>query len=1050
MRRTNVSKRAVFSALTVGLLCGTAVPAYAQDTSGDDADDEAPVVLDTAEPVVNQGDSTIVVVGSRIRRDTFTTSSPIDVITREDIVFSGASATSEVLQSTAVTSGTAQINDTFLGYVSEGGPGANTLGLRGLGAGRTLVLLNGRRLAPAGAGPELIAADLNVLPAAIVQRTEILREGASSIYGSDAVAGVVNVVTDTEYDGVTLDFYTNQPLKDGGARTYRAAVIAGETFDKGYITGSFEFRRRTGLRYNERGEDYTCPRDLFVDPATGNEVGQLIPGTNQVRCHPFQYGSLGTAQNYMLGFSFESGAVDRFTYLDGDINTIYNVNDYDVRPTSSPVEDMEHLISPLDTYTGFLSGAYEITPSVEIYGEALFTRRESRQERSSQISIDPNQLGDEEWGGDFVGTPLEAYGYSVSPFFPDVVAGDPNVLFDGYNLLRVFIVPPLLTFEQNVNFFRANGGLRGDVGVGDLRFDVNVQHSRTDSTYFVEGIDSRKFAAALDPVIAPAGTPEEFVTMALPGQAGAGNSYTCAENVDTGGNFISGSTCVPANIFAPSFLAGDIPENVLGYLYDNFENSTDFHQTTIQAVVDGTLLDLPAGPLGFALGFEHREDYINDVPSEASQTSNLYNFSSSGITTGKDKVNEIFGEVAIPVLRDQPFFYDLSLSASGRWTDYKSYGSDFTYQFGGEWAPVPEFRVRGSYGTSFRAPNLFEQFVAGQTGFFGAGSDPCDDFANVWDPGDPVYDNCLAAVGAYLNNDLDNDGTFDNFIATSGPQVITEGGAGLLEAETSTSWGVGGVLDLSLGEATDFALAVDYFSVKVKDQVSQLGSDILDFCYEDPTFDNRYCDLIAPRETAQGNLDFFRNPYINVAQQSAKGIDFTSRFATDLFGGGFSATLRSTRMLKQITQDFPDDEPFNANGLLGYNGTTGGPKWSGQLDMRFTTADDRWTFRWGIDYIGKMDTESELSNANPTVRGIDVDVDLIAERYWEHGFSIQYRMPDVAQFTLGVNNVFDTKPSIIGTYTAAGNNFPRVGNYFNYSGYDFIGRSLFVNVTTDF
>lgn len=1047
MKTTRNTKCAIGSAFAVSLLCGTAMPAFAQSS------DEETVVVDTNEVPVAASEDTIVVTftGSRVRRDTFNADSPIDVISRDDIVFSGAAATSEVLQGAAVTSGTAQINDTFLGYVSEGGPAANTVGLRGLGAGRTLVLLNGRRLAPAGAGPELIAADLNVLPTAIIQRVEVLREGASSIYGSDAVAGVVNVITDTRMDGITADFYTNQPLKDGGGRTYRASLTAGETFDRGYITGSVEVRRREGLRYNDRGDDYTCPRDLFFNAETGEEVGQLIPGTDQIRCHPFQYGSLGTAQNYMLGFSFETGAVDRFSYEDGDISSIYNVNDFNVRPTSSPVEDMEHLISPLETYTGFLSGAYEVTPSAELYGEVLFTKRKSRQQRSSQISIDPAQLGDEEWGGDYYGTPLEAYGYATTPFYPDAVAGDPAVFGDGYNFLRIFVVPPLLDYTQDVNFFRANAGLRGDLGISDWRFDVNVQHSRTYSTQTVEGIDTRKFAASLDPVLAPAGTPANLITMALPGQAGAGNSYTCASNVDGAGNFIAGSDCVAANIFAPSFLAGDIPDNVLSYLYDDFVNKTRFGQTTVQAVIDGTLFELPAGGLGFALGVEHRADYINDVPSEAGQTGNLYNFSSSGITTGSDRVNEVFGEIVVPVLRDTPFFYDLTLNGSARWTDYRSYGSDFTYQFGGEWAPIRELRFRGSYGTSFRAPNLFEQFVADQTGFFSAGADPCNDFANVWEPGDNVYDNCLTEVGAYLNNDSDGDGTNDNFVATGGPQVITQGGAGILEAETSTSWGVGAVVSLQFGEV-DFAFAADYFDVEVRDQVSQLGTNILDFCYEGDDYpNNRYCDLIAPRETAQGNLDSFRNPYINVAQQSAEGIDFNSRLSAPVLGGTFVTSVHATRMLEQITQNFPDDEPFDANGLLGYNGTTGGPKWTGQVDLRYTTANDRWTFRYGVEYIGKMDTESELDNPTPTVGGIPVTVDLVAERYFEHGASIMFRLPDdVAQLTVGVNNIFDTKPSIIGTYTAAGNNFPRVGNYFNYSGYDFLGRSAFVNVTTSF
>src|SRR4051812_44856077 len=212
----------------------------------------------------------IVVTGSRIRRSTFTTPSPVTIVTREDRVLAGSSSTAEVLQSSTVTSGTAQINGAFLGFVSEGGPAASTVGLRGLSASRTLVLLNGRRLAPAGVGPQLISADLNVLPTAMVQRIEVLREGASSIYGSDAIAGVINIITDTSINGITIDGFADHPLI-GNGDTMRGSVTAGRTFSRGHITASFEYSNDEGLRLGDRS-DTRCPRELaFIN---GKEVGQ--------------------------------------------------------------------------------------------------------------------------------------------------------------------------------------------------------------------------------------------------------------------------------------------------------------------------------------------------------------------------------------------------------------------------------------------------------------------------------------------------------------------------------------------------------------------------------------------------------------------------------------------------------------------------------------------------------------------------------------------------------------------------------------------------------
>jgi len=235
---------------SVSLAALTASPAFAQGVAGtpestlpeQEAQDVPAVPEEGALPNAEGETGTIVVTGSRIPRDNFKTPSPVVVITRDDAILAGVRSTAEVLQSSTITSGTAQINGSFLGFVSEGGPAANTVGLRGLGSNRTLVLLNGRRLAPAGAGPQLISADLNVLPSAMVQRIEVLREGASSVYGSDAIAGVINVITDTRIDGLTLDFYTNQPIEHGGGgRTYRASVTWGKVFERGHITGSRDY-----------------------------------------------------------------------------------------------------------------------------------------------------------------------------------------------------------------------------------------------------------------------------------------------------------------------------------------------------------------------------------------------------------------------------------------------------------------------------------------------------------------------------------------------------------------------------------------------------------------------------------------------------------------------------------------------------------------------------------------------------------------------------------------------------------------------------------------
>ena len=1052
-------------ATALALFASPALAQEARDTDGGvtcadldndgQCDEVAPVP--TGASTSSAADGEIVVVGSRIRRDNFDTPTQVNIVTRDDVILSGAASTADVLQSSSITSGTSQINGAFLGFLSEGGTGASTVGLRGFGAARTLTLLNGRRLAPAGVGPELVAADLNVLPSAIVQRYEILRNGASSIYGSDAIAGVINVITDTRVDGVTLDLYTNQPIDHGGGgRTYRGSLTAGQTFDRGYLTGSVEYRERTALKLYER-DIFDCPRYLYRDPTTGEEVGPRGPD-GQFQCFPYTAGSQGTASGYGIFQNFNAttaaNAFGRVTF-DEDGNTQRVDGLYRVGP--NPIQREPDILLPVKTYTAFLSGAYEMDGlgQAELYGEGLFTRRKSSYSSTRQLSINTAELdpGIEVFNGvynyplddgSFIPIPLEVFGYGISPFFP--VALD-NI---GANYFAPFIQPNrLFTSEQEVDFLRANGGLRGALGFSDWRYDANLQYSRTKGKTRQPQVTIDRFNNALITALAPAGTPENLITTAPNYAVQAGNRYTCASNLDDSGNFIAGSTCVPINLYElGTFSNGAIPDNQFNYLYQDDLGETKFRQITASFIIDGTLFEGPGGPIRAALGYEHREDKIVDTPSLDRQNARLYNFSSAGITRGKDNLDEVFGEINVPLISDRPFAQLLEFTASGRYSDYKSFGSDFVYSLTGQYQPTDFLRFRANYGTSFRAPNLFEQYVADQVGFFGSGVDPCSGFGAAFSPGDPLYDNCLSELAPIL-------GTAGalNFVSTAGPSVTTKGGIGDLNAETSKNYGFGGILTVDQGPI-DFSLAVDYWNIKVNDSITTLGSLILPLCYESDDFpNNRFCDLINPRlpasDNQRGNLDSFDNPYINVATQKADGIDFDSRLGFDVGGGEVILRGRATRNLSQVYQRFEDSEPFDYNGTLGTQGFGAGPKWVGDFNARYIFPSGNFELRYGFDYVGPQD--SSIFGTDEVAAFIGpVDVDLKVGSYFEHGASARWKVGDLGQFTLGMNNIFNAKPPIISACPSSGCDYTRIGNRFNSSNYDLLGRTIFLNVTRTF
>ena len=1026
-----------------------------------------------AEATPTESGGAIVVTGSRIRRDNFSTPQNIDVITRDDQVLAGARSTTDVLQSGSVTSGTSQISGSFLGFLSDNGQGANTVGLRGLGASRTLVLLNGRRLAPAGVGAQLIAADLNTLPTSVVQRIEILREGASSIYGSDAIAGVINVITDTEVDGITLDGYADIP-EIGAGRTLRGSVTAGKTFDRGHIMASFEYREDKGLEYGSR-KDTRCQRELaFING--GQEVGQTRPFSNELRCYPFARGGYGSAAGYALGtgyilnggsgptrITFPGYATGNPDIFGAPVGVASSATDFNLRPeTPSSVLDTTFL-TPLKTYTAYVNGSYELQAlgDAELYGEGLFVRRKTKQHGLDRADWLSTSASIQNYGPDLydVGDNIlqDYYPSIVSPFFP-VSWRNAGVIVTN----PLWIPDFLPQTKQKVDFWRANFGVRGNLGIGDWRYDANAQFSRTKGRDDRQTNITENVANTLIAVAAPAGTPEQYITRAIAGQlAGAGAAFTCASNVTNGA--YNGGTCQPVNAFDPAvMLNGQITDAQKAYLYPwiNY-TKTKFRQKTFAVGFDGSLFALPGGEVKGAVGFEYRSDRIDDRPGEERVAGTLYRYGTAARTKGSDNVKEAYAELNLPFFRDRPFLDLLELDVSGRYTDYKSYGSGWTYHAGAQWAPVKQVRFRGNYGTNFRAPNLYEQFVADQVGFYASSQDPCANFVGNSSPGQPLYDNCLTELTAALGSQA----AALAYAPNGSFQVTTTGGAGIIKAEKAKTWGAGVVFTMP-SRIADFSLAIDYFNINVKGEVGTLGNLILDFCYNADDYPNNpYCALIGPRYTpanaptpvSAGNIINLSDPYLNIARQLSAGLDFDARFATNVLGGKFTTQLQATRMMTQKIEFFPGDGLNNYNGELGYPGFGSGPKWTGSLDTRFKTANDI-TFRWGMQFVGKMNSQADANvifldeTGTTCVEGapgcFEATFDARTGNYLMHSASVQWLWKNVGQFTIGVNNIFDKDPPIISD--DALNAYPRFGNFFANGAYDYRGRSFFVNVTRTF
>lgn len=966
-------------------------PVLAQETT---SADEATATKET---------DVIVVTGSRIRRDEFTAAEPITVITSDEITQAGFNSATDALQSTAVTQGAGQINNFYGGFVTDGGTGANTLGLRGLGPSRTLILLNGRRLAPGGTRGSVLATDLNVLPTAIVDRIEVLKAGASSIYGSDAVAGVVNIITDQKLRGLQIDAQVNVP-EVGAGIDRRVAASFGFESDRLSIIGSLEYRKRDQLSLNDTPW-LSCPIGGFLD-GEGSEFGSgdAFPIGDPRNCFTLDNGgvtinTLGVPTRQGIGrTSGQLGNFNRFVpapgVTTGPFPGYLGVGTYD-RDTFDPASQEEPLITQAEIYTGFLSGTYktDILGDAEIYGEFLATRRKSESPLYRQLSLDYVR---------------------GSPLLPDNIRNgallNPNETSGGKIVAaRAFIGFGLTDSKQQVDYARAGGGIRGDFFAPGWRYDAYVGKSWNDGTYEIESFLIDRLAASLDAV------------------ANGNGSFSCASQAIN-------PNCVVAPVLSADVIGGRLPQDFRDWILVNTTGKTKFRETTFAFNVDGPLFALPGGDAQLALGAEYRRQSINDQPDPNSINGNLLGLTAGTPTVGKDNVKEVYGEIFLPILSDTPGFYRLNLTGSARFTDYASYGSDTTYKIAAEWEPIRGVGFRASYGTSYRAPALAEQFLGATSGFLGGSLDPCDDLPVPADqsPNEQIIARNCAAIGLPAD-----------FQQTSGITTFTVGGAEAgLEAETSKSWTVGVVLRPVLPESFgQLSLALDYFDTKVKNGVANLtATTIMNRCYSDPNFDPNagFCRFVT--RDANNALEVIGS-YVNLSEDIVKGFEFNGRYSRDLFGGRFTLNANVTKYTEQSSRLFPEEF------LTDLNGTVTSPDWVGNFDATYRL--DNVTFRYGVDWIDGDREKTYKYFAYDELTGVS-DPDLVQAykdnyylevgNYFVHSASIQFNIADKYEFTAGVQNLFDRKPPRI---TAIG--YTTIGNAPLYSGYDYRGRTFFVN-----
>jgi len=615
----------------------------------------------------------IIVTGSRLRRRDFNAPSPITSISKDQLQNSGQPSLEEALNQMP------QVLPGINRSTNNGSNGTAQINLRGLGAHRTLVMLNGRRLSPSGIGT---AVDINNLPQALIDRVEIITGGATTVYGSDAVSGVVNFITRSDFDGFGLDASAYMTER-GDSNSYDINLTYGHNFSngRGNIT--------VFASYLDREELFADARELTSVPWYDDwESGELsVSGSSRV-----PQGAV-----FFPEVDFGNGPAGAIFDVDGNPREFIDPDDrYNWAPWN-------YIQTPLERYSAGLFLNYDLTDRTELYVEGAFTRNQHR------AVLAPTPAG-----GFFVfNTDNPLMTPATQQMFAD------NYIPVGPNMVTAWIARRFEEFgpriiENKKDYLRVVTGLRGDLGSSSWEYDAWVTYTEGDEPEILHGDGSRsrlQQGMLVDPA--------------------------------TGQCFDPSNGCVPIDWFGADNLS---PEAIDFLRVPPLQNETTREQMLASAFVRGKLFDTWDGPVESAFGFEWRRDDGGFSANEQLFTGDTLAYRGDASVIGSEDVYEIYGEMLIPLADSRPFADYLAVEIGGRFSDYEHAGEVSTWKAGIDWRPISGLRFRGMYQRSVRAPNLAEAFQEEGVEVFTFAPEPEDDPCSaVSDPvATGNVDKCIA------------------------------------------------------------------------------------------------------------------------------------------------------------------------------------------------------------------------------------------------------------------------------------------------------------------
>ncbi len=899
----------------------------------------------------------ISITGSRIQRKDYASSSPVATVDVEVLESFGAVTVEETLNAMPQF-----IAGNSSSTIAIGGGGGATLNLRALGPTRNLVLLDQRRMSTSTPFGEV---DVNTIPSIALKGVEVLTGGASSVYGSEAISGVVNFQTVDYFSGAKFNLNYGVSGEGDGA-TKEMSVLIGSEGDDGrtrivLALGKSERDRVRGWdrswRLNAVKSSFIGQgafRDNALNPVDVGAINSLFNG----------YGTPGAiVSGDRLGFNddgslFTQGFSNEFlNYVgpDGD-DTLFAVTPGGIR---MPVGRQGDIVKPLERYSAFSKAEFDINDDTTVYGQFLYSDATTDGTVSRNLSL----FGPE---GDRLSIPVS------NPFIPADLAGVLATRADAnadFHISKRFLSLPDRAHIEEFETTQFVFGVKGNLDFGDLSYDIFLTKDSVNAT---ENIPDLALSSRVNNLL----------------DAADGGASLCAGGYN------------PFGLANELSLSAECQQ----YIAPGSVSSLETDRTLIEATITGYLFELPEGDVQFSLTASHRTDELKTQKDISIQSNDALGLGATIPTQGETETTEIGGELLIPLLEN------LDLTAGYRISDQDVTGDATSWSLGLEWSASDTVFIRGSLQQAVRAPNVGELFTSpfGSEVTVGeptAGGDPCDSRNS---PDAATLAICTAQGASAAALPSFQHGT------TSLPLLIS--GNDNLEAETADTLTVGVVWQPQL-DNQDLSITLDYWQIEIEDVINPIGgSDVLDRCYnsaQNPGLDpnNQFCQLIN-RDTS-GNVTKVSSTFLNLAALETSGIDLQVNHSVEIGSG----TLRTNAFIGFLNSY--DVQSFPGEGFVDESGTVNGTANrssdnSFHPDVKFTLAP---TYEFGDASIG---LRWRYTSAVDDLTGKNVDINA----YSLFDVTASYHLTDDLRLKASVNNLADKNPPEYG-----GEDLTRFGSY---------------------